>query len=120
MEFDQGAPIWRQLLDGFQRRIVAGVWAPGSQVPSVRDLAAEFAVNPNTVQKALAELERAGLAETQRGLGRFVTEDKDVIRRLGEELAEAATKEFVRTMKTLGIDQAQAGDLLKRNWKEGD
>lgn len=120
MDFDQGTPIWRQLLDSFQRRIVAGTWPAGEQIPSVRELAADFGVNPNTVQKALAELERDGLAETRRGLGRYVTENTKMVRNLGTGLARSAAKDFIHTMKTLGFSQTEATELLQDNWKESD
>lgn len=117
MEFDAGVPIWSQLLDRFQRRIVSGDWTPGSQVPTVRDLAADFGVNPNTVQKALAELERTGLAETRRGLGRFVTADLSAIGRVGRELASETTNNFVSTMKSLGLGKTETVELVEKIWE---
>mgnify|MGYP001578707251 CR=1 FL=1 len=66
MEFDPGQPIWLQLVREFTRRIATGAWPAGERVPSVRDLASELGVNPNTVQRALAELERTRLAVAER------------------------------------------------------
>lgn len=119
MDFDVGVPIWRQLLDRFQRLIAAGQWPPGTQMPSVRDLATEHGVNPNTVQKALAELERAGIAETRRGMGRYVTDNAQTIRELGRALASDSARVFIADMQTLGIDLSEAEEILRTQWKEG-
>lgn len=117
MNFDVGTPIWRQLFDEFSRLIAAGQWPPGSQIPSVRELAAAHGVNPNTVQKALVELERVGVAETRRGLGRYVTDNAAAIRSLGRRLACEAARIFVADMKTLAVDLPEAEALVKTQWK---
>lgn len=117
MNFDVGTPIWRQLFDKFSRLIASGQWPPGEQIPSVRELATTHGVNPNTVQKALAELERVGVAETRRGMGRYVTDDTQPIRQLGQSLAREAARVFVADMKTLAIDLAQGEALVKTQWK---
>lgn len=120
MDFDTGTPIWRQLLDDFSRRITSGAWARGSQIPSVRDLSAEYGVNPNTMQKALTELERTGLVASRRGLGRFVTEDAGTVRELGKDLAKTSAHNFITDMKTLGLSLSEAQDLLNSQWKGRD
>ena len=74
---DSDRPIYAQLLERIELQIVSGTYGPGDKLPSVRELAAEASVNPNTMQKAFAELERSGLIVTKRTSGRFVTEDKD-------------------------------------------
>ena len=74
MEFDATRPIWLQLVAEFSRRIAVGLWPPGHRIPGVRDLAAELNVNPNTVQRSLAELERQSLCYTDRTAGRYVTD----------------------------------------------
>lgn len=78
-EFDRDRPIYAQLVEQLQRAIVSGAYAPGAKIPSVRELAAEAGVNPNTMQKALTELEQLGLLNTQRTNGRYVTEDTSLI-----------------------------------------
>ncbi|GMA41019.1 GntR family transcriptional regulator [Mobilicoccus caccae] len=75
MEFDPARPIWHQLIHEFSRRIVTGEWSPGGRIGGVRELAGELGVNPNTVQRALSELERDGLCRSERTAGRFVTDD---------------------------------------------
>ena len=87
-------PIYSQLLEYIQIFIISGKYKPGEKLPSVRDLAEEASVNPNTMQKALAELERVGLVYTQRTNGRFITEDENMIRMLKENVAQAQIREF--------------------------
>ena len=89
---------------------MAGVYKPGDKLPSVRDLALEAAVNPNTMQKALSELEQSGIIYSQRTSGRFVTEDTAMIEHVKEEIAEEKIKEFFKVMNSLGL---KPGDTLK-------
>ena len=85
---EDGRPIYAQLVERLQVRIVSGRYGPGERLPSVRELAAEASVNPNTMQKAFAELEKSGLILTQRTNGRTVTEDEALIQRSRQRLAE--------------------------------
>ena len=91
-------PIWLQLTEQIQLRIVSGEYPAGERLPSVRDLAAEAAVNPNTMQKALTELERGGLVYSQRTSGRFITQDQ-----LKQRLAREETDGFLERMDGLGF-----------------
>lgn len=100
---EEGRPIYAQLVERIQMQIVSGRYAPGQRLPSVRDLAAEAAVNPNTMQKAFAELERGGLIVTQRTNGRTVTEDEDRIREVRRKLAEEQIEDFWGKMRSLGF-----------------
>ena len=95
-------------------QIVSGVYQPGTKSPSVRELAADAGVNPNTMQKALAELERSGLVMTQRTSGRVVTEDLNMIKEIRNQLAGEQVKEFVKKMKDLGFDREDIIDLLTK------
>ena len=88
---DSDRPIYAQLLERIQLQIVSGTYGPGDKLPSVRELAAEASVNPNTMQKAFAELERSGLIVTKRTSGRFVTEDKDMITQIRTQLTHEGT-----------------------------
>ncbi|MDO5677643.1 MAG: GntR family transcriptional regulator [Propionibacteriaceae bacterium] len=122
MEFDPGSPIWLQLVDEFTRRIVTGQWPAGTRIAGVRDLAAELKVNPNTVQRALAELERQGLTRSERTSGRFVTDDPAAIDEARLGLAAGAAEDFARRAQGLGMSLTAARDLLGRHWlapKEG-
>ena len=100
-------PIWVQLIEQLTRRIVSGEYPPGARVPSVRDLAAEAGVNPNTMQRALSGLEERGLLVAQRSIGRFVTQDAALIVRMRQELAEQELAVFKRRMRLLGYQDQE-------------
>ena len=102
---EEGRPIYAQLVEQIQMQIASGQYAPGGKLPSVRELAAEAAVNPNTMQKAFAELERGGLIVTQRTNGRTVTEDEERIREVRRRLAEGHVRDFFRRMRSLGYPE---------------
>ena len=105
-EFQDHLPIYAQLMDTLKRRIVTGRYLPGEKLPSVRELAAEAGINPNTVQRAFAELERLGLIYTQRTSGKFVTEDAAAIDAARRALAEGQTRQYLAAMSALGFDRA--------------
>ena len=107
-------PIYAQILEKIQMQIVSGVYQPGTKIPSVRELAADAGVNPNTMQKALAELERSGLVMTQRTSGRVVTEDLNMIKETRNQLAGEQVRDFVKRMKDLGFDREDIIDLLRK------
>ena len=86
-DLDNDRPIYLQLMERIQQDIIAGIYKPGDKLPSVRDLAVEAAVNPNTMQKALSELERSGLVYAQRTSGRFITEDEQMLKEMKKEQA---------------------------------
>lgn len=106
-------PIYAQILEVIQLRIITGQYKAGEKIPSVRELAAEVGVNPNTMQKALTELERSKLVMAQRTSGRIVTEDKEMIRGIRNQLAGNYLREFVDRMKELGFDKEEIVLLLK-------
>lgn len=109
---DSDRPIYAQLLERIQLQIVSGTYGPGDKLPSVRELAAEASVNPNTMQKAFAELERSGLIVTKRTSGRFVTEDKDMITQIRTQLAKEEALSFIEKMKELGFEKNDILALL--------
>ena len=94
-------------------QIVSGNYKPGSKIPSVRELAAEAGVNPNTMQRALAELERKGLVTTQRTSGRVVTEDMEMIKETRNLLAKEQIQDFINRMKELGFEKEEILALIK-------
>ncbi len=116
MDFDNSRPIWLQLLDEFKRLIAAGTWQPEQRVPSVRELAGQYGVNPNTVQRSLTELERLELCITERTTGRFVTDSTGIINQLRTELAQQAAASYVREAQGLEIDQPTAIELINKAW----
>ncbi len=117
--FGGDAPIYAQLIDQIKQGIVSGALPPGERLPSVRDMAVEAGVNPNTMQKALAELERSGLVFSQRTAGRFVTEDKKMIDEAKIGLAEAQVKLFIAAMNRLGFDKESILSLINQASEEG-
>jgi len=117
VDFDEDRPIWLQLVDEFVRRIVSGVWAPGAQVGSVRDLAAEFGVNPNTVQRALTHLDESGLTTTERTVGRFVTADASRVGVHRTDQAERLVRDLVTALRGLGLTREEAAALLEAQWQ---
>ena len=115
---DSGRPIYAQLIERVQLDIITGHYKPGEKLPSVRDLASEAAVNPNTMQKALSELEQSGLLYTQRTSGRFITEDTELIQRMKTTLATMQVREFIHKMRQIGLDDTEILQLIQTIMKE--
>lgn len=115
---DDTRPIYLQLEDIIKSKIIAGIYRPGQKLPSVRELAAEAAVNPNTMQKALAELERSGLVYTQRTSGRYITEDTAIMQNLKHQLAHDLIQQFLEAMAHLGYTREESIQLLIEESKE--
>jgi DNA-binding transcriptional regulator YhcF (GntR family) len=112
-ELNSDRPIYAQLMEQIQTRIVSGEYPCGQKLPSVRELAAQAAVNPNTMQKAFAELERSGLIVTQRTNGRSVTDDLTLIQQVRRNMAIAHLKSFVINMKKLGYSEQEIEELAE-------
>lgn len=111
--FRNDQPIYSQLTQRLTEAIVSGIYAPGEKLPSVRELAVEAGVNPNTVQRALSELERDGLVFSQRTAGRFVTENENMIVNAKLRIADERVSEFLRSMKTLGCGRQEIISLIE-------
>lgn len=111
---DSDRPIFLQIIDKLQTDIISGSYHPGDKLPSVRELAQDASVNPNTMQKALSELERTGLVYSQRTSGRFITKDKDMIYALKEQQAQALTKQFLQSMQKLGFQKEEILSFLSQ------
>lgn len=116
-DLDSDRPIYAQLVERIQMQIVSGYYPPGGKLPSVRELAMVAAVNPNTMQKAFAELERSGLIITQRTNGRTVTEDTEMIQRIRKELAKDHLDVFFTRMKELGYTKKEIVDLIQQAYE---
>ena len=112
-------PIYNQILERIQTRIISGIYKPGEKLPSVIELAAEASVNPNTMQKAFAELERSGLIQTQRNSGRTVTEDTDMIKQVQTQVALSQVQSFFSTMTQLGFNKEEILAFVKKAAEEG-
>lgn len=110
-------PIYRQIIDYFEIEIASGLLQPGSKIDSIRALAMKFKVNPNTVQKALLELERDGYLYTDRTNGKFVTEDDELIKSLKYTLVKTLTLDFLEGVKKLGFTYEEISEYLKEKWE---
>lgn len=116
---DSDRPIFLQIVERIQMDIISGKYAPGDKLPSVRDLASEAAVNPNTMQKAFTELERTGLVYSMRTSGRFITEDITMIEELKSSLAKEKINEFLELMQNLGYKNDEILSLMNQTMKGG-
>jgi GntR family transcriptional regulator len=105
IEFDNNLPIYLQVMNYIKKQIVAGKLKPGDKIESVRELAAELQINPNTIQRTFQELEREGVVVTRRGLGRYVTEEESMMMRMRKEMADQLLERFVSGMKELGFGE---------------
>jgi len=114
-EFDNSKPIYIQLVELLQFKIISGELSIGEKLSSVRELAEEAGVNPNTMQRALVELERQGLIRTQRTSGRFVTEDIEHIKAIRSEYATLKIKELTSALLKLGYDRKELLLLIQEN-----
>ena len=106
-KLQENMPIYVQIMNRVRDAIASGELAPGERVASVREMAADFEVNPNTMQRALNELEREGLLVSERTAGRFVTTDRNLIAQLKKEAAEEAADTFRREMMALGFSEEE-------------
>lgn len=113
-QFTGDRTIYSQIVEQLQLRIVTGVYPPGGKIDPVRELAAEAGVNPNTMQRALAELERLELVYSQRTAGRFVTEDLERIGALRQSMALEKARSFYREMENLGFSRGETLAFLSR------
>lgn len=117
-ELDNDRPIYLQLMDRIRQDIIAGLYKPGDKLPSVRELALIASVNPNTMQKALSELEREGLVYSQRTSGRFITEDEKMLKQLKDELAFEQIRKFFEQMRQLGFQEEETLTLIQKTLKK--
>lgn len=119
-ELTSDRPIYMQLMEEIQLSIISGKYKAGDRIPAVRDMAAQASVNPNTMQKALAELEREGLLHTQRTAGRFITEDAQMIENLKQQIASEQLTEFFEKMQKIGYSRLETAALINNAAREGE
>ena len=115
MEFKAALPIYLQVKMMIKRDIVTGELQPGAKMPSVRDMALQFTINPNTVSRVYRELEQEGICYTKRGMGTFVTEEKEKVEKLRDEMARELMSQFLNGMNQLGISREEAILMIKEN-----
>ncbi len=112
-KFTSDKPVYLQIADRLTKSVLSGEFKPGEQIPSVRQLALEAAVNPNTIQHAFTELENNGLIISKNTVGRFVTDDKSIIEECRNELAKNIVKDFIKNMTQLSITPDQAIKIIE-------
>ena len=113
-------PIWLQLTEQLTERIVSGVYPTGSRMPPVRELAAEAGVNPNTMQRAITQLETLGLVTTNRTLGRTVTENAEALEEMRRRLAVECAESYFKEMGALGYSRGEAADMAQAERDRND
>lgn len=118
LNFDQKVPIYIQIMNLIKRDIVTKRLNPGDKLSSVRDMAAELKVNPNTLQRAYQELEREGITYTQRGMGTFVMEDEGMIKELKKEMSKEIIDNFLIGMKNIGFSAEEILKIVEEKVKE--
>jgi DNA-binding transcriptional regulator YhcF (GntR family) len=119
-EYDNKVPIYMQIIMEMKIRMVSGKLSAGEKIASVRELAQEFEVNPNTMQRALSEMERENLLYTERTSGRFVTTDEGIIMTLRNKLAEQELQKFMGYMEQIGYSKKEIIQKIELWQKEGE
>ena len=119
-DFTNDTPIYLQIIDDIKIKIISKEYSPSDKIPSVRELSMMYQVNPNTIQKALSELEDIGLIITERTNGKFVTSNTKIIEQITEQTIDEMVDKFIDSMKSIGIDKKQIISILKSKeikWK---
>jgi DNA-binding transcriptional regulator YhcF (GntR family) len=118
--FNDNSPIYQQIIDRIKLSVAVGEYKPGDKLMPVREFAAVAEVNPNTMQKALTELEHQGLLYTQRTAGRFITDDEEKIAELKKSLADEQMELYIHKMSELGYSADEAAQKLKEYIEGGN
>ena len=116
-DFSGDRPIYIQIIEFIKEAVLRGLYKPKEKLPSVRDLSLQFEVNPNTVQKALIELEQVGLIYTESTNGKFVTSDTNVIKRIKQEMIDLKVAQFFEAMKNIGLNKEDVLLILNKEDK---
>ncbi len=117
-EFSKDKPIYIQIIEYMQKGIISGEYKPGDKLPPVREMAVSAAVNPNTMQKALQELEKDNLLFTKRTSGRFITEDTNMIDELKESFVRKQIFDFYKKMQSIGLTKQEIIIYVKKTFEE--
>lgn len=117
MEFDNKSPIYLQVVDDICDRLISGEISPGDKLPSSRELAVTYGVNPNTAARVYSELEARGITYTKRGIGTFVTEDAAMAEKVKDEKMSEVVGKFIEQMKNFGVSREELIEIIK-NYKE--
>lgn len=117
MQFVSNIPIYIQVADDLKAKIITGEIKPGDKLPSNRELAFKYKINPNTVQRVYREMEFENLCYTKRGIGIFVTENELVCQKLREESIEKMTEKMLTKLKELNVEKKEIIDLIEKIWR---
>jgi GntR family transcriptional regulator len=117
-KFNDNQPIYKQISEELEKEVISGVYKPGDQLPSVRDLAMQAGVNPNTMQKGLMNAEQDRIIYSDRTRGRFVTDDQSIIDSLRQKISKAMIRDFFNNMRSLGIDDDSI-IMAVTDWRDG-
>ncbi|MGG7177830.1 GntR family transcriptional regulator [Clostridium paraputrificum] len=118
-EIDSKIPIYVQIIDFMKKRIIVGEIKGGDRLPSVREYASEMKVNPNTIQRVYTELENQQLIYTQRGIGKFVTEDENVINEVKIDIFNETIDRFIKDSRELGFTKDEIVSIISKRFGEG-
>ncbi|NLC41485.1 MAG: GntR family transcriptional regulator [Erysipelothrix sp.] len=113
MKFNESAPIYLQIIEDIKSKIITGEYQPGQRIDSVRDMALDYGINPNTIQKALAECENQNLLYNEGPNGRFISEDTEMIEKLKEDQINLVITECIKTMKRYGLSIPRMIQLIQ-------
>ncbi|KJD58897.1 MULTISPECIES: GntR family transcriptional regulator [Bacillus] len=119
-EFQSSKPIYLQIADRVYYRLIRSELSPGDKLPSVREMAVQMKVNPNTIQRTYSEMERLGIVETRRGQGTFIAERSDLKAELKDRLTKDVFKRFIQEMAELGLSPEEMLDGIKRYAEEAN
>lgn len=119
MNFEENQPIYKQIIHLVSQKLIQQEWKLGDRIPSVRDMALQLRVNPNTVQRAYSEMERDGLIFSVRGTGRFVTEDATVLEDLKAKITQEISLRFYQEMSHLGWTREEMMEWIQKFHLEG-
>ncbi|AMQ70450.1 GntR family transcriptional regulator [Bacillus amyloliquefaciens UMAF6639] len=119
-EFQSSKPIYLQIADRVYYRLIRSELSPGDKLPSVREMAVQMKVNPNTIQRTYSEMERLGIVETRRGQGTFIAERSDLIAELKDRLTKDVFKRFIQEMAELGLSPEEMIDGIKQYAEEAN
>lgn len=117
MNYDMNSPIYLQVIEEIKKKILTGELLPGQKLPSTRELACDYEINPNTAARVYSEMESMGLSFTKRGLGTFLTEDEGFIKSLSKEAVDSLVSGFVADMKMHGYSLEETKNIIEGVWK---
>jgi len=115
-DFRSDTPIFLQIIEHIKMKIISGQYLPSDRLPSVRDLSFDFGVNPNTIQKALSELENIGLIHTDSTNGKYITEDMVLINKVRNETIKQFINEFRDKVNEIGVSSKEMLEILRKEW----